>query len=96
MAARTYPVASTDPVKAHAEAADLLRHEGHLVKRIIARHTDAILFEGAQGRAMTAWTREHGGRVLLVTELGFPAEPSVFTLKKLAEMVDALEQLESD
>lgn len=96
MAARTYPVASTDQDVAHREAYDLLRLEGHFVQEILRVHPDSILFEGVQQRAMTAWKKEHGDRTLIVTELGFPAEPSVFTLKKLTEMADALQQLESD
>lgn len=86
----------TEQADVHKHAAKLLRQDGHLVKRIIAVHPDSILFEGAQARAMTAWTRAHGDRVLVVTEVGFAAEPSAFTLKKLAEQSEALNQLASE
>lgn len=71
----------TTPVRRNARR--MLRGEGVTVTEVVHVNPDSVLFLGCQGRPMTGWMSYAGGRLAVVCESGFVAEPSAWVQRRL-------------
>lgn len=67
-------------------AREALQSRGLTVTRILWVGSEAILFLGPQKRPMTAWVSRIGSQIRdVITESGFPAEPSAWVVRALGQ-----------